>query len=111
MHPCGHVAGVDHRCPARRARAPRVAAYTTTAWRKLSRRQIGSWVAARGSWCPGFARPGHPSNDLTLDHIVSMSQGGAPYDVRNTQVLCRSCNVRKRHVTNPDRGKPKVRRG
>jgi 5-methylcytosine-specific restriction endonuclease McrA len=32
---------------------------------------------------------------LTADHRVSLAAGGAPFDPRNVQVLCRSCNGRK----------------
>lgn len=57
-----------------------------------------------GDWCPGYRREAHAATDLTLDHVIAGTLAGG------TQVLCRSCNDRKRHVENPDRGKPKRRR-
>ena len=55
-----------------------------------------------GDWCHGYLRPGHPAADLTVDHIVPLAAGGAPFDIGNTSVLCRSCNSTKGAST--DRG-------
>ncbi|MHB8398591.1 MAG: HNH endonuclease [Candidatus Limnocylindrales bacterium] len=33
--------------------------------------------------------------DLTVDHVIPIERGGAPFDERNTEVLCRGCNARK----------------
>jgi 5-methylcytosine-specific restriction endonuclease McrA len=47
-----------------------------------------------------FSRDGHKcrqcgaTENLTLDHIVSIASGGTS-DVSNLQTLCRSCNVKK----------------
>lgn len=35
-----------------------------------------------------------PHNQLTLDHIIPISQGGAP-TVENLRVCCRQCNMAK----------------
>ncbi|KAA3641923.1 MAG: HNH endonuclease, partial [Armatimonadetes bacterium] len=35
------------------------------------------------------------TTDLTVDHIVPLEKGGAAYDPRNLQTLCRSCNSAK----------------
>lgn len=44
--------------------------------------------------CPGWQRPAHPSDDLTVDHIIPKALGGT--DAReNLQVLCRPCNSAK----------------
>jgi 5-methylcytosine-specific restriction protein A len=71
------------------------AVYRTRAWRRLSARVLRAWRGERGDWCPGFRRPAHRASDLTVDHVVSLAAGGAPLDVANTQVLCRSCNSSK----------------
>jgi hypothetical protein len=47
---------------------------------------------AFGDWCPGYQRPAHPAADLTIDHVEPLAAGGAPFDIGNTAVLCRSCN-------------------
>lgn len=44
--------------------------------------------------CPGWQREPHLSDDLTVDHIVPLSQGGTN-DHSNLQVLCRPCNSAK----------------
>jgi len=35
------------------------------------------------------------ASDLTVDHVVPVAAGGAPFDIGNTAVLCRSCNSTK----------------
>ncbi len=50
-----------------------------------------------GDVCPGWKREGHPATDLTADHLIPRSLGGAP--LGPLRVLCRSCNARRR--TNP----------
>ena len=32
---------------------------------------------------------------MTVDHVVPLAAGGAPFDIGNTAVLCRSCNSTK----------------
>ena len=41
-------------------------------------------------------RPAHPSSDLTDDHVVPLAAGGAPFDIGNSAVLCRSCSSTRR---------------
>lgn len=65
----------------RNAEAPRARALVTT------------WVAANGWVCPGDTEhPAHPSDDLTAEHVVPLSRGGAGGPIT---VLCRSANSRK----------------
>jgi 5-methylcytosine-specific restriction protein A len=61
---------------------------------------LRAWRGEHGNWCPGYQRPGyqrpaHGASDLTVDHVVPLAAGGAPFDIANTTVLCRSCNSTK----------------
>ena len=35
------------------------------------------------------------TDSLQVDHIISLEEGGAPYDINNLQVLCRDCHTFK----------------
>jgi 5-methylcytosine-specific restriction protein A len=78
------------------------ALYSTRAWQRLSARVLRAWRGEHGNWCPGYLRPAHAAADLTVDHVVPLAAGGAPFDIANTAVLCRSCNSTKGAST--DRG-------
>jgi 5-methylcytosine-specific restriction protein A len=78
------------------------ALYSTRTWQRLSARVLRAWRGEHGSWCPGYQRTAHRAADLTVDHVVPLAAGGAPFDVGNTAVLCRSCNSTKGAST--DRG-------
>jgi 5-methylcytosine-specific restriction enzyme A len=80
--------------------------YRTRAWQRLSARVLRAWRGERGDWCPGYGRPAHRASDLTVDHVVPLAAGGAPFDVANTAVLCRSCNSSKGASTERGRGNP-----
>ena len=71
------------------------ALYSTRAWQRLSARVLRAWRGEHGNWCPGYQRPAHPADDLTVDHVIPLATGGAPFDIANTAVLCRSCNSTK----------------
>jgi len=71
------------------------ALYTTREWQRLSARVIARHRGQHGNWCPGHGRDPHPASDLTADHIVPLAAGGAPLDLGNLTVLCRSCNSTK----------------
>ena len=68
------------------------ALYSTREWQHLSARVLRAWRGERGDWCPGYERPAHPAADLTVDHVALLAAGGAPSDIANCAVLCRSCN-------------------
>ena len=63
-------------------------------WTRLSKRMIARHVGQHGYVCPGDGpeHPAHPTRDLTLDHVLALTDGGAPFDPANTRVLCRSRN-------------------
>jgi 5-methylcytosine-specific restriction protein A len=71
------------------------ALYGTRAWQRLSARVVRSSLLARGNWCPGYRRAAHPAADLTVDHVVPLAAGGAPFDIALTAVLRGSCNPTK----------------
>ena len=71
------------------------ALYSTRPWQRLSARVLRAWRGEHGHWCPGYQRAAHYAADLTVDHVVPLAAGGAPFDIRNTSVLCRSCNSTK----------------
>ena len=81
------------------------AVYDTRAWRRLRARVLRAWRGEHGDWCPGHGRIGHATADLTVDHVVPLSAGGAPFEVANTHVLCRTCNSSK-GGSEADRGSP-----
>ena len=72
------------------------ALYSTRPWQRLSARVLRAWRGEHGNnWCPGYQRDAHPASDLTVDHVVPLAAGGAPFDIANCAVLCRSCNSTK----------------
>jgi 5-methylcytosine-specific restriction protein A len=90
----------DHARQASRSRHN--ALYSTRAWQRLSARVLRAWRGEQGDLCPGCGRPAHRASDLTVDHVVPLAARGAPFDIGNTAVLCRSCNSTKGAST--DRG-------
>ena len=81
------------------------ALHSTRAWQRLSARVLRAWRGEHGDGCPGYQRPAHRAADLTVDHVVPLAAGGAPIDIGNCAVLCRSCNSTK-GAGEGDRGSP-----
>jgi 5-methylcytosine-specific restriction protein A len=79
--------------------------YSTRAWQHLSARVLRARRGEHGNWCPGYERPAHPAGDLTVDHVVPLAAGGAPFEISNCAVLCRSCNSTQ-GAGGADRGSP-----
>ena len=73
---------------------------------------IARHVGQHGYVCPGDGseQPAHPTRDLTLDHVLALIDGGAPFDPANTRMLCRSRNsangARLVNARRADRGYP-----
>jgi 5-methylcytosine-specific restriction protein A len=103
---CGVLtSGTGGRCTTHERQSNRSrhnALYSTRAWQRLSARVLRAWRGEHSEWCPGYQRPAHPAADLTVDHVEPLAAGGAPFDVANCSVLCRSCNSSKGAST--DRG-------
>ena len=71
------------------------ALYSTRAWQRLSARVLRAWRGEHGDWCPGYQRTASRERHDVIDGQVRRSMGGAPFDIANTSVLCRSCNSTK----------------
>jgi 5-methylcytosine-specific restriction protein A len=67
--------------------------YTSPTWKKFRKQYITAHPDERE--CVLCLHPVEGRN-LILDHIVGIRQGGAKTDENNIQVLCLSCNSRKR---------------
>jgi 5-methylcytosine-specific restriction protein A len=93
----------DHARQSNRSRPN--ALYSKRAWQRLSARVLRAWRGEHGNWCPGYQRHAHRASDLTVDHVVPLAAGGAPFDIGNCAVLCRSCNSTK-GASDADRGSP-----
>jgi hypothetical protein len=62
--------------------------------RRYKEEQVRAWVLEHGWVCPGDERHGsHSCRDLTFDHLVPISKGGAPLGPGS--VVCRSANSRR----------------
>jgi 5-methylcytosine-specific restriction protein A len=85
------------------------ALYSTREWQRLSARVLRAWRGQHGNWCPGYQRESHLTGALTVDHVVPLAAGGAPFDLANCSVLCRSCNSTKGCVDGPGRISPLAR--
>lgn len=96
---CGELAN-GPRCPTHRRHRDNATLHAKRARRPYSRTEqqrraaaVATHLATRGPWCPGWLVAGHPSTDLTADHVTPVAAGGA--EDGNLEVLCRSCNSRK----------------
>lgn len=65
------------------------------AWQKQAIHILTQHKAVHGEVCSGYRTVAHPATDLTVDHVIPKSAGGTDRP-DNLQVLCRSCNSRKR---------------
>ena len=59
----------------------------TARWQRLRRRVL----ARDGYRCRACGKAGR----LECDHVQPVQRGGAPWDVGNLQVLCRTCHLLK----------------
>lgn len=59
--------------------------YDSARWQRLRARTLREEPR-----CRACGRPGEH-----VDHVIALSAGGAPYDRRNVQTLCRACHTAK----------------
>lgn len=98
---CGTPTSEGNRCPAcapaaearrqtwlRRQRGTTAARGYDAAWR-----QVAASVIRAEPWCCACGA----TEDLTCDHIVPLSQGGARLERDNLRVLCRRCHGQRSH--------------
>ena len=64
--------------------------YNSSRWRKLRRLILCESPLCVACQKQGIVRPGQE-----VDHIISMQDGGLPFDIENLQVLCKECHSRK----------------
>lgn len=97
---CSRGTTAGSRCPECRAQLQATQAnrvvYDNPRWRRLRSALIGRHIAKHGMVCfgPSGLDP-HSADVLTADHVVPLAAGGAPFDLDNIGVLCRSCNAQK----------------
>ena len=81
-------------------------AFNTSSERTRRQQLVNAWVERYGYVCPGYHRDQHPAdralNPLQADHLVAIADGGAESGALS--VLCRDCNLKKRHGKRPDLG-------
>lgn len=66
--------------------------YNNIKWKSLSKR-----LRIENSQCNECKHTFYDESQLDVDHIVPVSKGGAMYDERNLQVLCKRCHSYKSH--------------
>src|SRR5262245_56863701 len=80
----------------RRNQRRRQGGHTSPEWQALSHATLRDWRAIHGDWCPGDQHhEAHATADLTVDHVVPVSQGGGLLDRANLRVVCRSYNSKR----------------
>lgn len=69
-----------------------------SAWKRgynTRHRKLREVYLANNPFCEECARNNRVSEARVLDHIIPLSQGGAPYDTDNLQALCVKCHNQK----------------
>lgn len=82
----------EHILPDLRAK-DRVTRQRTARWKRTSTR-----LRRQQPFCSECGT----QDDLTVDHVIPLADGGDPYDENNLDVLCRPCNSRKGASTRGD---------
>lgn len=77
--------------------------YDTQRWRRLSHKA----KIIAGGLCEMCLKEGRESYGDVSDHIIEISDGGAPYDLKNIQVLCHFHHNNKTKQEAKKRNEPK----
>lgn len=91
------------RCPQHRPKdlRKRVRPQYDSTWQKIAKEAVAKYQQVNGNVCNGYERPPHEvvlPNRLSADHITPVARGGTN-DPMNIDILCVSCNSRKRDRT------------
>ncbi len=94
---CHVCLGLGSPRPGRWSYDPRRSPTRGSAFARLRRSVIETYLQEHGPLCPGIGRPAHevPPGALSVDHVVPVAAGGDPVEPSNLRVLCRDCNRRK----------------
>ena len=65
-------------------------------------RRIRAYILSRSNICALCGKPGA----TTVDHVVPLSLGGDPYDLRNLRPACAACNFRRGNRMGPTKPDP-----
>ena len=91
------LCGLHSRCMGMGVKNP---VYGSPAWLK-----VRAFVLRRdGHWCQ-IRLPGCRGEANSVDHVVELEDGGAPYDAGNLQAACRPCNSAKGNYRRQARGR------
>ncbi len=79
------IAEINNRIEPKQKVEPSV--YSTPKWKVIRKKKLRSSIRCEAYGCISTA--------TEVDHITPISEGGAAYDMRNLQSLCKSCHARK----------------
>lgn len=108
------VTGKGSQCPAHAKKRQRVSdarrrtnqtgprLYDSQRWKRLRK-----LVLTRDPLCVECRKKNRVTAACHVDHIVSISDGGNPFDLANLQALCASCHSRKTARQDGGYGNPK----
>lgn len=68
--------------------------YNTEQWRRLRRMVIAQNALEHGGVCQICGKL-MMSDEVQVDHVVPLAQGGEPFAMDNLRAVCAECNSRK----------------
>ena len=79
--------------------------YDTPEWKRIRKARL-----LLNPLCQSCEMIGVVTPAKDVDHIIEIEDGGEPFDLDNTQSLCRACHNRKTAMSARQRKQPKVRK-